>query len=443
MNKKMNVFDNKMFFESLEKNFNVVEIFRYAGTNAWPYIKNRISFSLIDKNIRLETGNKKNFMTQFSVWTISHSLKSYVQLLLNRKKKFLFLGASTGLFTLNGKVYDSYFPYADTEPNDVIYMFNCGNLAQLSVYKGYLAEHNIVIENYLCAPLRMVLGKIVFICLSGSQRFQKFSQYASSYNQEITEKIISEAYANFVVGFHVYKIFFKLLKIKSAYIVSAYTKADIVAALKHNGINVIEIQHGLIGRYHPGYNYSVKDCTLPTPDQVDVYNRFWKEDLIAGGYFSDAQIRVVGRLKYNLLTDFSKPFDNYMVFTGQAAFFDSIINFFYESNRALAEKNIYLLYKPHPKETLEELLWLKKQTAQLPNIVIYQGSETTEQLISQAMAHISLFSACHFDAIHFLGKTFVLDIVENNFMSSYANDFKKEIVPITHIDQVIANLLEI
>jgi hypothetical protein len=414
----------------------VVELFRYLDTNAWPHIKNFISLSMLDSKIRLESGNSGYVFKSAGIRIVIKSIISYLKILFDRQKRPVYMGATTGLLKHNGEIYDAYFPYAEYTTTTVSYMLNCGNLPSLSGYDVYLKKNNIVIENYLCAPIKLILSMLVYVFISRSKRFEKYSQHLARHCPSISNDTLLKAYANFVAGYHVYKAFFRFLAISDAYVVSAYTKSDIVAALKHFKIPVTEIQHGIIGRFHPGYNYSVKSSCLPIPDRIDVYNEFWKQDLRAGGYFTEGQIRIVGRVKYKILDNFTKPYDRYIVFTGQASYFDEIAKFLRDSNETLTKHECYLIYKPHPKETPAELVRLKLQTRGCSNVLIYEGTATAEQIISQAFAHVSIFSACHFDAIHFLNQSFIFDILENNFMNCYADHFEKTLVKIKSIEEI-------
>jgi hypothetical protein len=436
----MDVIERVEFFSKLEKECDVVSLFRYSDSNAWPHIKFLLSLSTLDQNIRVTTDNTRLIFKIEGLKYIFKSLMSYMRLLMCRKKLSIFLGASTGLLTHNGEVYDSYFPYADHKVTDVIYMINCANLPSMKKYDDYLARHNIVIENYLCAPIKWLLSKFLYLCIFRSTRFVDFSNVVADYLPRATNQYILRGYANFIAGYYVYRAFFGLLAIKDAYIVSAFSKSDMVAALKHYRIPVVEIQHGIIGRFHVGYNYSVKAVGLPTPDKVDVYNEFWRQDLLSGGYFSNDQVRVVGRLKYDLMDSFIKPYERYIVFTGQASCFEAVAKFLCEADEQLVVNNLHLIYKPHPKESPQELAWLQEQINECSNVSIYEGAATTEQLISQAVAHISIYSSCHFDAIHFLKQTFIFDVVEKNLMDCYAENFAEMLIKVKTIGDVIRSL---
>jgi len=433
----MKTIEKLEFFKALECELPVAEIFRHMETNAWPFIKNYLSFTLADRNVRLASTNRRDVFTWVGLRVSFLSLKAYVKLALSKKKKTLYLGASTGLFSHNAVVYDAHFPYTEKDITSVMYMLSCGSLSSLMGREKFLLENQAVIENYLCAPIKWLLAHIIFQLIYRTKRFDRFSKNKWMPVKEVSTKSIVYAYARFVAGFNVYKALFKFLPIKDCYVVSAYTKADVVAALKHYNVHVIEIQHGIIGRYHHGYNYHVKDVSFPIPDEVLVYNQFWKADLVAGGCFAEEKIRIFERFKYRLLHTSDSLYGKYIIFTGQAAFLDLVAKFFVDSNDCLRANNIHMLYKAHPKETPDELGSFRRRIDGFSNVSVYSGKETTEQLISQALAHVSIYSACHFDAIHFLKKTFIFDVMEDNYMSSYERNFNTVIFKIKTVDAIL------
>lgn len=433
------------FLYKLESDSNLLSIFNYKGTSAWVSVKNYINFKLLG-NVRLESFNKKDIFTFNGITIILYSIKHYFIALFNRKEKNLFLGATTGLFTYKNQIKDSYFPEYDFSPKNCIYMLNNGNLSSFMKYKKYFLEHHIVIENYLIAPLKKVIGSIISLFVDKNIFSDFVIKVEELSSNNFTEKEIQKNYCNFIAGYTLYRLLFKMLKIKQAYIVSAYTKSDIVAALQSLDIKVIEIQHGIIGKKHTGYNYQVSNIDLPTPDIVNVYNQFWKDDLLNGNYFTDKQINIVGKLKYNLASSKSLENNAYIVFTGQAVFSDKLFLFMVDANDFLVENNIILYYLPHPKETKKEIDFFKKKVKASNNIIVYDGNETTEQLIKHSIAHISIYSACHFDAIHFLNITYILDIFEDNYMNDYIKWFPEKFIKIQRLvelnDKIHKNYLE-
>jgi hypothetical protein len=423
----------------IEQNEEVVSLFQYKETSAWISIKDMLTAVLYDSNVRLETGSKKEIVSWEGIKTIGSSFKRYLFHLMSKKEKILFLGASTGLFRFEGKVLDSYFPYYELEPLDSIYMLNCGNLRALNGYKVYTKQNQVVVENYLVVVFKKLLAKLIFIPKEKIEQIELFNKTLKEQGIDVSEKMLLSKYREFVAGYRLYRLFFKFLKIKKAYIVSAPSKSDMVGALKSLGLEVVEVQHGVVGKLHRGYNYAFKqNPLLPTVNKIDVYNQFWSDEVLNGGYFNASQLNIVGRLKYDIVkSDIDTLKFNYLLFTGQGAFFEQIIAFFNASDGVLNQRGIKLLYKAHPRELPNEIENFKKAIEPLESCSFYEGEATTEELIKSANAHISVFSSCHFDAVYYKEKTYILDVMEENIMSYYAAQRSDSFIKIKKIEELL------
>jgi len=427
----------------IEKENDVISIFKYKNITAWIAIKELLTTSYYDKKIRLSTGNKKDIFSLYGLRTIATSWKNYFYYIRTQKKKSLFLGASTGLFTFEDKILDSYFPYYDLDVEDSIYMLNCGNLSELLKHKKFILENHGVIENYIVAVAKKILSKGIKLVLPKSKKkeIKTFCEYLISKDIEVSFEQIISKYSEFIAGYKLYRVFFKFLKIDKAYIVSASSKSDMLTALKSLNIEVVEIQHGIVGKLHRGYNYAFsRNKQLPIPDKINVYNQFWKDEIIKAGYFDEAQINIVGRLKYDIVKDDIKELNyKYIIFTGQGAFFEEIIKFFHNSDKVLKLYNINMIYKSHPRELKEEIEDFKNSISSLKACEVVENNYTTEELIKHAYAHISVFSSCHFDAIYYKNKTYILDIMGNNIMNYYANNNPRKFLKINNIEEILNN----
>lgn len=394
-------------------------------------------------DIRLGTGNTKDILSWKGFKTIFSSFGKYILYLKDKEKKSIFLGASTGLFRFEDRVLDTYFPYYDLQTKDTIYMYNCGNLNDISHFEDYVNTYNIVIENYIVVIFKKIVSKILYMKLSNKkvEELIAFNTYLKSVSIEISDKALFSKYVEFIAGYKLYKLFFKFLNFKKAYVVSAPTKSDMVAALKSLDIEIIEVQHGVIGKLHRGYNFNFeRNNTLPVADRIDVYNQFWKDELINAGYFTSNQINIVGRLKYDIVkAEIEELNFKYIIFTGQGAFFEKIINFFKDSDALLKKKDIKMFYKTHPRELASEIDELKKGIDTLTACEVYDGVYTTEELIKNSLAHISVFSSCHFDAVYYKNKTYILDIMDDNIMRYYATSSPDSFILINDIEEMLKN----
>lgn len=68
----------------------------------------------------------------------------------------------------------------------------------------------------------------------------------------------------------------QLVKPKLAIVVVAYTSPFFIEACKQNHIPVIEIQHGMISKYHIGYDYAVITPQMYFPDYLWLWGKYWR-----------------------------------------------------------------------------------------------------------------------------------------------------------------------
>ena len=420
--------NNKIFnwFEEIEQD-NIIQSYRFKNTSTWIDIKNYIYSKSLDNVIQGVNDNSKQFVTLNAVVLVFLSLFYYIKSFF-LKKDTLFVGAGSGLMEFEGKTVDEYLP-KEIDLKRLVYWVSADYPQRLWWHIEYIKKNNIVIFSFLLAPLKVIFTKIF-------KYFSKFNLALNGLGFEVSKKELQYIHTRFIVSYYLYKIFLFPFRFKKAYIVSAYSNSPLIAVLKEKGVKIIEIQHGIIGPMHRGYNYTKKDPLLPTPDTVYVYNKFWKDELIEAGYYLPEQIEVKGRLKYELIKkDIVIKDGRFIVFTGQGGFYNEINRLLKDASKVLKQHNIKLLYLPHPNESKEQLSQLHKSDAVE---ILSQKRYITEQYIYNSLAHISVYSSCHFDAIHYKNKTFVFDIMKENPMHYYTKHYSDKFIAIKDIDEVLS-----
>jgi len=423
--------------KELEKN-NIYNFFTYKDTNSWVFIKDKLTRLQVESKIRMSTNSSNDFKSFKSFITIIVSFIFLLFHIVNRRKKTLYLGATTGLFRRNNEIKDSYFPYFDTSIKSTLQMNNCANITKLFNFKKHVVMNRIVIENFLIVPIKKIYARFIFDKIKKNTPNFKASYISEILLIEIDNNTLLKFHCEFISGYIIYRFLFRLLRVEKSYVVSAATKSDQIAALKSLKTPVIELQHGVIGKIHRGFNYHHPPKSLPIPDSLNVYNKFWKNEIIKTSNWVDNEIKITGKIKYDFASkcDF-KIKEKFILFSGQAGFFDDIFNLFKEGNSFLIENNIKLYYKPHPRITHSELKMFKNRLSQFGNISIIEDAlYSTEEYIKNCVAHISVFSSCHFDAVHFLGKTYVFDVMEDNLMNYYVSTCNDEFIKIDNLKQI-------
>lgn len=429
--------DNNILDElsCLEKEFDVVKLFKYQNTTSWINIKDYLYSKSLNNVVKSATTNSKSFINKNGFVLFLLSLKHYFKIILKREEVILYVGAGSGLFDHNGQVFDSYIP-KELENENVLYLLSAEYPDKLIQYKDYIKNHNIIIYSFLLAPLKSVLTKII-LRINKIKIDNSFLDELEKKNYLFNKQELEYIHARFIVSYYLYKFLLANLKIKKAYVVSAYSNTELISVLKEKDIEIIELQHGIIGSVHRGYNYAIKDKLLPTPNKVYVYDKFWKQELLNAGYYEEKQIKVTGRLKYELVNRELSLYNNqYIVFTGQGGFYREIVELFNNAIEYLSNKNIKLIYIPHPNESQADILYLKDRLENDNIIILSKKDYSTEQYIYSSLAHISVYSSCHFDAIYYKNKTFVYDVMNNNPMQYYLTHFQNSFQAIKNIREI-------
>ncbi len=419
---------------SLEVNHDTSEIFRFKNTTSWINIKNYLYAKSLPNSIR--SASTAGYLGKNGIYLFFLSIFHYIKLIFRAKVSNLYIGAGSGLFSDNGKSLDSYLPSNELNCEPLIYLLSAEHPRNLMQHHTYLKEHDVVIYSYLLAPLKVIFTKIY-------KFFIKFDIPEDFYCDlekcgfVVTKEELIAVHTKFIVSYYLYKTFLYPFNLSKSYVVSAYSNTELVSILKGLNVEIIELQHGLIGSTHRAYNYKCQSALLPTPDNVFVYNEFWKEELINAGYYKPNQIAITGRLKYSLVdSELTMPGKKFVVFTGQGGFYDEILVFFRDSEAILSDNNLELLYLPHPNEGGEALDDFFRNAESLPSINILLNKEfTTEQYIYNSLAHISVYSSCHFDSIHYKQKTYIFDVMEDNPMKYYMLSYPERYICLKDLDE--------
>ena len=74
-----------------------------------------------------------------------------------------------------------------------------------------------------------------------------------------------------------YSALFKYKAPEKIYIICSYGKEGLIQAARLSGAEIIEIQHGVMGKYHLGYDFP-KEVLIPYfPDQLLLFGKYWKD----------------------------------------------------------------------------------------------------------------------------------------------------------------------
>jgi hypothetical protein len=206
-----------------------------------------------------------------------------------------------------------------------------------------------------------------------------------------------------------YKIWCDFLRehrFQKAILIPGYQTEAIIAALKSNNVEVIELQHGVIS---PSSNFHVyPEAIQPAanralfPDKVWLFGNFWKSLLLEGYEYKAEQLEVIGDYFYKHHEELT---DEQQAFIEEVKKFKKIIligtqyrrtRYFldYISNYLIhhIDADTVLVIKPHPLEEANSYSVLEKHHQ------VKIATTSLDALYPIANVYVSIYSNTYFEA---------------------------------------------
>jgi len=301
--------------------------------------------------------------------------------------------------------------YKDKIMDDVIDRLNNVLLVELPNSQHY---KNIYTKFKVSQSL---LNMVIFI-------YKKISSHNEVKNKDIDNILIKEdidfVYKNIIVNtqfeIKIYKMLFSMYKPKVIFINCAYCRCGVVKAARNAGIDVIELQHGVITKAHYGYISSIKlnNSYLPTKLLSFGFNEYTMKNLLIkkvipiGSYY-------LNYLENNFIIDreLLSKISSYKYIVGVSLQdadweFDGMLSFI--KNVALKDKNILYIIIPRKRRDGIKLF---------DNIMLYDKLDCYN-LILHCNIHVTLYSSCVLEAPTLGIPNIMIDI--NKFATKYYND---------------------
>jgi hypothetical protein len=243
-----------------------------------------------------------------------------------------------------------------------------------------------------------------------------------------------------------YLIFKILLKKINPNLILTYDNlaTGFMAACNHLHINIIDVQHGVIGKYYPSYQYSNKLAAckknLSLPNKIATFGLLEKDELLKRKFWTNDEVSMAGSfiLDYNKTLSKNEQTSDVLIITENLPDFN-YLNVFEELFKLPISIDIIISFHPfednNVKNSILELIKNK------PNIRALSKDQNTYYGISIAKIVIGSYSTCLLEALHLGRKIITIKYNVNNssIFSYYSNS--ELIKMINHCD--LENLNEI
>lgn len=354
-----------------------------------------------------------------------------------KKSRKLFLGAIENFFKNNNskkKIIifesDAYFK----ENKKILSKFYFNLIEKLKkekvdfevIYPLFLEkEYRLEKKSYAEENYKYIFFKIIGF-IKNKFNFFKFSLENKKYlnklkkyleketgisNLEIlSEKNLRKILINFECEYKYYTSFFKVKQPEKIYIICSYGKEALIAAAQELNIEVIEIQHGVMTKYHVGYNFP--DIKIPYfPDKLLLWGEYWKANVDLP---KNVKIELYSypylKRQYEKYKNIEKNL-NQVIFISQGTIGKKIS----EKAVEFAKENpqLKVVYRLHPGEFLR---WKKEyidlyENRNLENLVISDNNEKNlYEYLFESEYLIGVYSTVIYEALNLELKVGVINL---------------------------------
>ena len=265
-------------------------------------------------------------------------------------------------------------------------------LWQLALYK--LGKTNLPIEN----------EKILFDVI------KKFAEVASLEHNKLKKDVYDFIAVFFYVKMFLYKLLRKLNP-KAVLLRCGYNRLHMALSqvCKELHIPSIELQHGLITKYHPGYVKTMESKNIDCmPDYLVTYGKTFSEIVKNGNLFDTKKVVDIGFLYLDevvsspvILDDamkkFLTDFDRSILITSQWILAKEIKEFVVELAEEIRKKmlNVGIIFKPHPNDHS------KYSDINHKNIFVANKYSDTYEILKAVDLHSTVYSTTGLETLVF------------------------------------------
>ncbi len=234
----------------------------------------------------------------------------------------------------------------------------------------------------------------------------------------ITEKFVLRRVSVTYWQNRLYKVLLKAMRPKAVFVIDT-TEFSLLSAAQELGIKFIELQHGIFTRFHPRSLRPelASSNKILFPSALGLYGDFWKKELQETAIGKKNLIQVIGNPlleKYRRLREERRSQSRSIVITTQPFDLATMRDFFQEFLKA-SDENIKVIFKLHPASGSSAGLLHELKDSRVEILTGLQEPNTYE-LIANADFHLSVASACHYDALAIGTPTIILALEGHELM---------------------------
>jgi ribosomal protein S2 len=237
-----------------------------------------------------------------------------------------------------------------------------------------------------------------------------FEEVERKFREEFEGEIEVKKYLKNYMGIRRYKkpLIEALLKKREPQclvVVVSYGRQIIIEVAKELEIPVVELQHGVINKYHKGYSYPGDREKEAFPDYLLTFGEYWNNIEYP---IPDEKVIVTGYPYFDMM---KKKFEdveekNQILFISQGTIGEKLSQFAVELSKQIEDYEI--VYKLHPGEFSnwqERYPWLEES-----EIEVLTNEKQLYQLFAESKIQVGVYSTAIYEGLGFNLKTFLVDL---------------------------------
>ena len=415
-NKVKTIKDLCEFIWYLEDKYNLLD-FEIDNVKVWQYLRMEIYYLMAEELGVLDQRNKsqqsisvliKNSFSLFKNMFIANPF-----LTLNNQKDVLVFTHNRSK-KIEDKFEDIYTQFLVTDLRNSNKSFLCFEKPFQGIHIRERDSNVMYLDFILSASI--LYGKLYRIkdkdSLGLIRKVEKEIDNATTNSIDLIS-LFKRNIGRYKLGNKLYLRLFKKIKPKVIYSVASYSYlGDMICAARTLGIRTIELQHGVISKYHMGYSFLKKQKLLYYSDVFYSWGNFWNksventfDEVKSNGfqYFRDRSELYKNTLK-----------ENKILILSQTALGEKIMNETLKFVVMFSEFQI--LYKLHP----EEYKMYKKypsysKLASYKNIIFVEECNLYE-IMSKSKIQIGVFSTALYEGLGLSCNTFLYNLNGQEYM---------------------------
>jgi len=411
------------FITEIEKKFDVDKISLDDGTKLWNPVRTFLYFHVLNKPSRSGSLYYKKLFYMF--------IESLSPINIPGNNKIWGFSTSRHRRHIENKCYDIFMdPLYDVIGDEFVVFERASTEGYHRKYKGKLYSKNYVsmhISIFTKTFWALTFNKLFQnrkIKIKSKETLDEIIKFYSDSTSTNYDKLRNDVYNLTSLLWYNKKFYVKLLKKKKPKMIlmvaghSAENMA-LTQACKECNIPSIELQHGMILEYHPGYLRFTKSKNRDyRPDYLltfgDVFtntvrkgNLFDKDKVISIGFSFLENKRKSPAIVDKNLHDFVKNHSKTILVTSQWNFADEIKDFVIKLSKKLKklDKKVGIVFKPHPSDWREYT-----DLDKYDDIFLANKYDDLYEIFKKTDIHSTLYSTSSLEALSFGKPNIFLEI---------------------------------